>query len=194
MNTFSKFLLLIAILIAFKIINKYLASSVSKIKDKFKEEKLMYGLTSRYFLSQLTPKEFEEFCSYYLVKSNYANIDVISESFHGGVNLVCSDSNFTKTYVSSIKSDTKENNKDDSYSSTGRPALQKFVGAMAHDKINNGIVITNGDFTKEAIDYVNKLPENYNIKLLGGVNLSKSCWELRKKNLLDLSLVDLISQ
>lgn len=194
MNTFIKFLLLIAVLILFKIINKYLASSINKIKDKFKEERLMYGLTSRYLLSQLTAKEFEEFCSYYLVKNNYANINTISEAYDGGLSLTCSDSSFNKIYVSCIKSDAKENNRDDAYSSIGRPTLQKFVGAMAHDKIRNGIVITNRDFTKDAIEYINNLPKSYNIKLVGGVNLSKSCWELRKRNLLDLSLADLLSQ
>jgi hypothetical protein len=194
MNIYAKFFLLIGVLILFKILNRYLISFVGKIQDRFKEEKLMYGLTSRHFLSQLSFKEFEEFCSYYLTKNNYANITNVSEAFHGGLSLICSDSSFEKVYVSCIKSDSKENNNNDDYKPTGRPELQKFIGGMVHDKILSGIVITNGDFSKEAMEYVNNLPEDYNIELIDGINLSKACWEIRKKNIMDLSLVDVTLQ
>ncbi len=194
MNTYSKFFLLIGILILFKLLNKYLMSFNNKIENRFKEEKLMYGLTSRHFLSQLSFSEFEEFCSYYLTKNNYANINFVSESFHGGLTLICSDSNFNKIYVSCIQSDSKENNNNDDYNSIGRPELQKFIGCMLHDEILNGIVMSNGYFTKEAMDYVNSLPKEYNIQLMDGISLSKSCWDIRKKNIIDLSLIDVISQ
>lgn len=191
MNTYTKFFLLIGILVLFKILSKYLQSFHGKIEDKFKEEKLMYGLTSRHFLSNLTYKEFENFCSYFLTKNHYANIYTVSEAFNGGISLICSDSNFDKVYVGCIKCDSKENKNNDVYNSTGRPELQKFIGAMVHDKIYNGIVITNGDFTKEAIEYINNLPKHYNIELIDGIGLSKACWNIRKKTLLDLSLVNL---
>ncbi|MEA4828267.1 MAG: restriction endonuclease [Clostridium sp.] len=193
MSPYTKLFLYTVILIALNLTNKYLIPSEDDVCNKFKDHRLMYGLTSRYFLSKLSNYEFENFCSYFLIKKGYSNVDIISESFNGGVSMTCIGSDFKKIYVSCIKSTNKESNNDDNYENVGSPELQKLIGAMVHDKIFNGIVITNGNFSNGAYRYINQLSNKYNIKLIDGINLSKDSWEIRKKNIADLSLIDILS-
>ncbi|QGU94280.1 hypothetical protein GOM49_03360 [Clostridium bovifaecis] len=193
MSSFSKLILYTLILISLRITHKLLSPRASKIKETFKEERLMYGLTSRYFLSSLTNSEFEEYCSYLLNKKGYSNIISISEDFRGGISLICSSTNNSKIYVSCIQSYCRESNIDDNYDTIERSDLQKFVGAMIHDNILEAIVITNGNFSKDAIKYIEQLPSRYNIRLIDGIALSKESWAISQKNIKDLSLANLLS-
>lgn len=183
MSPYTKLFLYTIILIALNLADKYLIPSEDDVYNRFKDHRLMYGLTSRYFLSKLSSYEFESYCSYFLIKKGYSNVDMSSESFNGGVSMTCIGSDFRKVYVSCIKSIDKESNNDDNYENVGRPELQKFIGAMVHDEVPNGIVITNGNFSNDAYKYIDKLSNDYNIKLIDGINLSKDSWEIRKKNM-----------
>lgn len=193
MSPFSKLILYTLILVSLKIIHKILSPKESKIRDIFKEERLMYGLTSRYFLSNLTNSEFEEYCSYLLNKKGYSNIIPISEDFRGGLSLICSSFSNSKIYVSCIRSDCRESNIDSNYDTIEISELQKLIGVMLHDKIQEAIVITNGTFSTDAIKYIEQLSSQYNIRLIGGIALSKESWAISKKNIKDLSLANLLS-
>ncbi|MFU0824666.1 restriction endonuclease [Clostridium sp.] len=193
MDPLKKLILCVSTLIFLKILNKLLYPMEDKIKNRFKQEMAVYGLISRYFLSNLSQNEFEEYCSYLLNNIGYSNIMPISEDFTGGLSLVCNKSSNSKIYVSCVKSPYKENNTDDNYAIVGRPELQKFIGIMVHDKVKKGIVITTGDFSDYAIEYVNHLPLEYDIKLINGIELSKISWEIRQKNIKNLSLANLLS-
>ncbi|KYH29220.1 MULTISPECIES: restriction endonuclease [Clostridium] len=193
MNPLKKLILCVFILILLNILNKLLYPIEDKIKKRFKQETAIYGLISRYFLSHLSESEFEEYCSYLLNNMGYFNIVPISEDFIGGLSLICNKSSNSKIYVSCIKSPYKENNTDDKYAIVGRPELQKFIGIMVHDKVKKGIVITTGDFSDHAIEYVNHLSSEYDIKLINGIELSKISWEIRQKNIKNHSIANLLS-
>lgn len=52
-----------------------------------------------------------------------------------------------------------------------RPEIQKFAGALQGHRANKGIFITTSRFTKEAMDYVTKIPSK--IVLIDGEHLSQ---------------------
>jgi hypothetical protein len=166
--------------------NKVIKSGYKKLEDWFGEEYIKYGFLSRYYLSsQLTQYKFEEWCSYILESMGYKNLTNVSELIEGGVNIIAPDKNKT-TYISTrlygLDSDNKKNISD-KYCKIGKTEIQKFVGALVHDNITDGILITTGDFTDEAINYVNSLPPKYTIVLIDGITLSKYLRKLRKKEI-----------
>jgi hypothetical protein len=166
--------------------NKAIKLGYKKLEHWFREEYIKYGFLSRYYLSsQLTQYKFEEWCIYILESMGYKNLTNVSEFIEGGVNLVAPDKNKT-TYISTrlygLDSDNKKN-LNDKYCTIGRPELQKFVGALVHDNIMDGIIITTGDFTDEAINYVKSLPSKYSMVLIDGITLTKYLRKLRKKEI-----------
>lgn len=52
-----------------------------------------------------------------------------------------------------------------------RPELQKFVGAISDKSTKKGVFITTSDFTKEAVEYVNKLQQQ-TVVLINGKRLA----------------------
>jgi hypothetical protein len=166
--------------------NKAIKLGYKKLENRFDEEYIKYGFLSRYYLSShLTQYKFEEWCIYILESMGYKNLTNVSELIEGGVNIIAPDKNRT-TYISTrlygLDSDNKKN-LNDKYYKIGRPELQKFVGALVHDNITDGILITTGDFTDEAINYVKSLPDKYSIVLIDGIALTKYLRKLRKKEI-----------
>jgi len=182
------FIILIT-LIAFGKITKTINDNIEK---NFKSDYLKYGFLSRYFLANnLTPLEFEDFCKDILKNMGYKNLENFSESFEGGINL-CSTNKNTRTYISAklyglIKNEDEESkeNLDDKYEKVRRPEVQKFIGALVHDEVKNGIIITTGDFTDEAKEYVKNLPEDYSIFLIDGISLTNKLRNVRNKEIMD---------
>lgn len=153
------------------------------IRDKFNKENLKYGLTSRYILSQLTDLEYQDFCFDFLKDLDYKNIKQISENYEGGVTFIADKHNINNKYIHCFKANKKkESNNIDDYSSIGRPAVQKLIGAMVKNNISNAVIITNGDLTQESMEYIKTLPQKYNIKLFTATDFSKSCWSIRQNN------------
>jgi restriction endonuclease Mrr len=166
--------------------SKVIKLGYKRLESWFDEEYLKYGFLSRYYLSgHLTQYKFEEWCVYVLENMGYKNLTNVSELIEGGVSIIAPDKNKT-TYISTrlygLEFDSKKNI-NDKYFKIGRPELQKFVGALVHDNITNGILITTGDFTDEAINYVNSLPPKYSIVLIDGITLTKYLRKLRKKEI-----------
>jgi restriction endonuclease Mrr len=166
--------------------SKALKLGYRRLEDWFDGEYIKYGFLSRYYLSShLTQYKFEEWCIYVLESMGYKNLTNISELIEGGVSIIAPDKNKT-TYISTrlygLESDSKSN-LNDKYFKIGRPELQKFVGALVHDNITDGILITTGDFTEEAINYVKSLPPMYSIMLIDGITLTKYLRKLRKKEI-----------
>jgi restriction endonuclease Mrr len=166
--------------------SKAIKLAYKRLEDWFDEEYIKYGFLSRYYLSShLTQYKFEEWCIYVLESMGYKNLTNVSELIEGGVNIIAPDKNKT-TYISTrlygLESDDKKN-LNDKYFKIGRPELQKFVGALVHDNITDGILITTGDFTEEAINYVKSLPAMYSVVLIDGITLTKYLRKLRKKEI-----------
>lgn len=55
----------------------------------------------------------------------------------------------------------------------GRKDIQQFIGALATQKSQSGIFITNGDFSQEAVSEVKKLPHSIRVILINGKDLVK---------------------
>lgn len=162
----------------------------NKINSKFNSEYVKYGFLSRYYLSsRFTDREFQEWCKYFLKNMHYRNLKNVSENFEGGISFI-STNNKNPTYISTrlyqLKDSEKNKQKknvDDSYKAIGRPEVQKFVGALVHDRVKSGVIITTGDFTQEAIEYVRSLPKDYLIVLIDGAALTKELRKIRKREI-----------
>lgn len=185
MSHFSKFLMLMLILISIKVLNMLISPLQSRINNEFKQQRLKFGLISRSFLSNLNKYEFEDFCRYFLLFNGYNDIFNISEDFNGGLSLVCSNSNGNRVYVSCVKSEHKNDNIDDVYSIVGIEELQKFVGLMLCDGVKEGIVLANGNFSNDAIKFTHKLSQKYKIQLIDGISLSKKWWKSRESSMIN---------
>jgi hypothetical protein len=175
-------LLIVALLLVFS--KKLIKIGYDKVNSKFEEEYLRYGFLSRYYLStKLTDYEFEEWCKCILENMHYKNIKNISESIEGGVNLVSINKDipvYISTRLYGLEFNEKSN-VNDNYRTIGRPEVQKFVGALVHDKVKNGVIVTTGDFTNEAVEYVKSLPKDYLIVLIDGIALTKELRKVRKR-------------
>jgi len=158
---------------------------------QFKSDYLKYGYLSRYYLSMnLSPSKFEDFCKDILGKMGYKNLEYVSETMESGNNIRLTSSKLS-TYISTRLYGVKNNEKrniDDSYEAIGRSEVQKFIGALVHDKIKNGIIMTTGDFTEEAIKYTESLPGEYTIKLIDGIALTKELRKIREKEIIDIMI------
>lgn len=53
----------------------------------------------------------------------------------------------------------------------GRPEIQKFAGALQGERAKKGVFITTSDFTKEALEYINRL--DVKIVLINGLKLAE---------------------
>jgi restriction endonuclease Mrr len=133
----------------------------------------------------MTPSKFEEWCKIILEDMGYKNLNNVTELFEGGVNLSSiekSQCTYISTRLYKLK-DNKKDNVNDNYETIGRPELQKFVGALVQDKVKKGIIITTGDFTSDAKEYLKSLPSEYSITLIDGIQLTKRLRNLRQKEI-----------
>ncbi|MCY6484079.1 restriction endonuclease [Clostridium aestuarii] len=195
MNLYIKLILYLFVIFILKIINKYLIPSVHKIKKSFNSDRLKYGLVSKYFLSNLTNSEFENYCKYFLENRNFKDITNISKPTTNGLTLTCKDSNNSKIHINCFKANCKnENNIGDNYESIGQSYIEEFIGVMVHDKITHGMIITNGNFTSETKKHVQNLPPKYNVELIDGTLLSSFSWQIREKIVMKLSSQQILTQ
>lgn len=187
------------------IVTNLLISITYKLYSKwYNKNYLKYGFLSRFYIynefsphmgnypfawffayrKPLKPTRFEQWCKYFLKNLGYENFLFISEHYEGSVNLQTVNNNIT-TYVSTRLYGLSEGYKNinDNYATIGRPEVQKFVGALVHDRIKNGIIITTGDFTSEAIEYIKSLPPEYYVRLIDGITLTKNLRQIRKKEI-----------
>jgi len=141
--------------------------------------KLLYGVHSRRDLYNLTPSEFEDWCSFLLRRLGYRNVIVTPSTSDGGKDIVCQKDGEIyyvecKKYLFKELAEHLEKNGHSGELNpqlVGREVLQKFVGAMVGDRVYNGLVITTSDFHDNALEYVSTLPERYKIELIDGKKL-----------------------
>lgn len=86
----------------------------------------------------MTPRDFEIFCAELFEKHGYKAF-VTPATADGGKEIILRNK-LCKHYKGSV----------------GRPIAQKLVGAMSVDKVQNGIIITTGSFTKGCIYYARR--------------------------------------
>ena len=114
-----------------------------KSYKEFKKSDLLYNLVHR-----LTPHEFEIWCSEYLSNIGFNNIVVLPLGPDGGKDIIC-EKNSEKFYV-----ECKRYSISDSITAF---EIEKLLGAMICDNINNGIIITSDGTTIVMIKKMNNL-------------------------------------
>ena len=129
-----------------------------KSYKELKKSDLLYNLVHR-----LTPHEFEIWCSEYLSNIGFNNIVVLPLRPDGGKDIIC-EKNSEKFYV-----ECKRYSISDSITAF---EIEKLLGAMICDNINNGIIITTGTISDEAKSILNKIEKPYNISIISSKDLA----------------------
>lgn len=129
-----------------------------KMHKKFENCNLLSNLAHR-----LTPHEFEIWCSEYLSNIGFNNIVVLPLGPDGGKDIIC-EKNSEKFYV-----ECKRYSISDSITAF---EIEKLLGAMICDNINNGIIITTGTISDEAKSILNKIEKPYNISIISSKDLA----------------------
>ncbi len=115
--------------------------------------------------------QFEELVAKIMKKKGYKDIKVTSKSRDVGKDIIMKNQKGEIILV-----ECKHQN------FVGRPVIQKLQGAMSHEgdlhqsKEVMGIVVTSGNFSREAIDYNKEIKQK--IELIDGAKLKKLCNEL----------------
>lgn len=171
-------LFLIIIIMATKIVIDLVTLVNEYLKQKREIDRLKKGILNLEDLHNLSPNEFEHWCALFLDKEGYTGIEVTPVGPDGGKDIICYRGSLKfyvecKRYVYS---------KDAKYN-VDLEIARKLVGSMEGDGVVNGMIITSGIITNEAIEYINSLPECFNIKLYDGKDLLKEYDDLRKLSL-----------
>lgn len=128
-----------------------------KAYKEFKRSDLLYNLVHR-----LTPHEFEIWCSEYLSNKGFNNIVVLPLGPDGGKDIIC-EKDSEKFYV-----ECKRYSLSNSITAF---QIEKLLGAMIGDNINNGIIITTGTVSDEAKSILNQIEKSYNISIISSKDL-----------------------
>ncbi|MCY6484080.1 restriction endonuclease [Clostridium aestuarii] len=131
-------------------------------------------------LNNLTPKEFEQWCTAYLSKQGYTYINMDSLNVNNRKNIICKKGKETycvKCKISPHSYDIKH--------ILNLEIARQLIGSMEYNGISNGIIITSGIISSKAIDYINSLPKPYSIEIIDGSHLVKD-YKIIYSNLLTL--------
>lgn len=125
----------------------------------------------------LTSKEFEFWCGEFISRLGYTKIFYSPNEDEDTISLICSLYN-EKVYVVCKKflyapAATSVINED---------ICKKLIGAMLHDGVKRGIIITSGIIADSAIKYINTLPKSYKLELLDGADIIKQYSILKEKS------------
>ncbi len=181
MDSFIISIVLFFVLIGILKVMTKLLDSAKVIRDKKGTESwLRYGLISKKDLYNLDSYEFEKWCGFFLEKQGYHNVVITEENLDGGKDIIC-ERKGEKIYVECKKYGFPSIS--DNYNIVSRDIIQKLVGAMVHDRIYKGMIITTGLISERSKEYVKGLPKIYEIELIDGDELIKQHRELREKNI-----------
>lgn len=176
MASFNVTILLVCLLLAFKILEKFLPKVLAQINLEYSETKLNLGVVSLNFLSSLSDKEFNEYCLNLLNKYFKNNKQETYSNNPNFISYVLTNNNNKKTYISIKKTDLDSEDEKDK-SPIDNKYIHKFIGSLAHDNIKRGVLITNGGITSEAKELTRSVKDKYRIILIDGITLTKLCWK-----------------
>lgn len=156
LNTIYSYLIIIlfAPLIG-KLINKIII--YYKSYKGFEKDTHLYNIVHK-----LTPHEFEIWCSEYLSKLGFTNIILLPIGPDGGKDIIC-EKDSEKYYV-----ECKRFSSDNPISPFH---IEKLLGSMIADNINNGIIITTGTISDDSQSILNKINKSYNIQVISSKEL-----------------------
>lgn len=162
--------------------SKHLNKLNIELRNNHRSQWLKYGLVSRKHLAELSIGDFENWCFNLLEKLGYKNIEIASSWRYENYKTIIS-TKYKKTIYVWCKLAKEIDEYSDNYESIGRPDVQRFIGTLEHDNVTDGIIITTGDFTSEALKYVNSLPNKFNISIYDGVALTNTHRAIREKEI-----------
>lgn len=173
MDFLEKIFRMVALIAALKIIGKVLLDFKAKAELTNTKNKLNYGLASRKDLSSLSNTSFITWSLGILIELGFSNLQIMSYKLSDGYQIKAL-INGSAAYIKFIKLKPKDIPTDeDDYPTVGRPDLQEFVGTMEKDNIKIGYVITNGNFSSDAVEYASTMPGGYYLKLIDGCELTR---------------------
>lgn len=165
-------IILAVLILAYPIINWILLNVYVTYDLRFDKDFIKHGYLSRKHLSDLSKDNFNDWCVNFLAQIGYKTPMRVTHSSKLERNIFCK-SEKLETYVVCNPLGLKDKpTTEDDYHTVGRPDVQRLVGEMVHDSVQNGIIITTGDFTEDAREFVKSLPENLKIRLIDGIELS----------------------
>jgi HJR/Mrr/RecB family endonuclease len=129
-------------------------------------KRLKQGIIQIEDLHELTPTEFEHWCGSFLDKEGFYNIYVTPKDSDDGKDIICRKTN--EVYY--VECNRFVLNQATKYQ-IDVEIVKQLIGSMVSDKITNGIIITSGIFTKEAINYIETLPKLYKVLMYNGKDL-----------------------
>ena len=136
---------------------------IKKIIIYYKSYKNFEGSNKLYNLvHRLTPHEFEIWCSEYLYQLGFTNIIILHLGPDGGKDIIC-EKDSEKFYV-----ECKRYSINNSISIL---QVEKLLGAMISNNINNGIIITTGTVSDDVKSILSKINKPYNIKIISSIEL-----------------------
>lgn len=151
LNTiYSYFIIILFAPLIGKLINKIII--YYKSYKSFQKDTPLYNIVHK-----LTSNEFEVWCSEYLYKLGFNNIIMLPLDSSDGKDIIC-EKDSEKYYVK-----CKKFSNDDFISPFH---IEKLLGTMISDNINNGIIITTGTISKESQSILDKINKSYNIKVI----------------------------
>lgn len=109
----------------------------------------------------LTPREFEMWSGDFLKKLGYKDIKYTELGPDGGKDIIC------KKFDEVVYVECKRysNSKYATWLIT-EAIVKKLLGAMVHDDIKQGVIITTGNVTDEAIEFARTLDNTVSIRII----------------------------
>lgn len=138
------------------------------------------GLINLDDIHGLTPREFEYWCGEFISTIGYNHIKQTAHGPDGGKDIICKFNN-KDTYVECKRYSYSPNA---SYI-VDEQIPKKLVGAMVHDRVTSGLIITSGRISEECINYVRSLPYDIEIELIDGgriVELYSTLHSMQQRN------------
>lgn len=132
----------------------------------FRKGKQLEKQTSTGSISELSWRRFESLVSEAFRRKGYMALDNIDDGPDGGVDIVLRKDGRV-VFVQCKHWKAKK---------IGVKIVRELLGAMAAKNVNEGIVVTSGDFTQDAMDFAN----SNSIKLIDGPELTKIIASVQK--------------
>lgn len=141
------------------------------------------GIISMQDLYSFGYTSFKKISKFFLKDKGYTDIKPAKFFSLHDIDFVCNKRN-VKTYVQCFLDDLIET-EEFKYSPVGRPHVQRLLGRMVHDNVKKGVIFTNGYFSPEALEFVSRLRNEYEILLIDGFQFTKAIRDIKESGIFD---------
>lgn len=170
---------LATILFVVVFINAFMPRVNYYLFNRNKLKRLQHGITSRQDIFDLESITIDRLIKNFLLYEGYTRIE------KGGINKT-SDVNYTamlhdaRVYVAYKMMDlSTSGDVEANIPKIGLTDLESLLGRMAHDGIHKGVFITNGNFSKDTLQFVKGFDNEFEITLIDGIQLTREIADLK---------------